>query len=424
MFFQSLVNVSPLSSICLRGVHVLDERGGFAGPVDVTVRAGVVEKVGAALPLGDHLDVDEFEGLWLMPGVFDCHAHLACWDDDTLANLQMPVTKWTLGLAANARRLLELGVTFVRDPGGADAGVRDGIAQGLVPGPTMQVAVSVLSQTGGHADGFLPGPGLEMTNGFLMFEYPGRPPHVADGVDGVRLAVRKILRAGADWVKICTTGGLLSPGLDHPDAPEFTPEEIATVLVEARRKGKPVMVHAYGGEGLTLAVEAGVRSIEHGLRLTEEQAAAMAANGCRLVPTLAVMHELVAGAAAGLFSESVTRRIEEIRPIIGDAVAIARAAGVRIAVGTDLITQGANLRELVYLHESGLTPAEALLAATSEGAELCGVGDHLGRIAPGYQFDAIVLDEDPSELAAFHRSAPAAAVWQRGRIVHRRAAAA
>jgi imidazolonepropionase-like amidohydrolase len=334
----------------------------------------------------------------------------------------MPVTRWTLEVAANARRLLEMGVTFVRDPGGADAGVRGAIADGLVAGPRLQVAISVLSQTGGHSDGFLSGPGLETSNGFLMSEYPSRPPDIADGVDGVRLATRQILRAGADWLKLCTTGGLLSPGLDHPDDPEFTYEEIEAARVEASRKRKPMMVHAYGGEGLTNAVECGARSIEHGLRLSEEQAASMAAKGCWLVPTLAVMHELVAGAAEGAYSQDVRRKIEGIRPSIGDAVAIARAAGVRIAAGTDLITQRANLSEIVYLHESGLTVAEALLAATSGGAELCGVDDRLGRIQPGYEFDAIVLDEDPSDLECFLSESPAAAVFQRGRLVHRRKA--
>jgi imidazolonepropionase-like amidohydrolase len=408
------------SPICLRGVYVLDESGGFDGPYDVAVREGIVEAVENTLPSGDYEEIEEYEGLWLMPGVFDCHAHLACWADDTLGYLQMPVTKWTLGVAANARRLLEMGVTFVRDPGGADAGVRDGIAEGLVPGPTVQVAISALSQTGGHADGFLPGPGLEMGNGFLFSDYLGRPPSVADGVDGVRLAVRKILRAGADWVKICTTGGLLSPGLDHPDEPEFAPDEIAAIVAEARRKGKPVMAHAYGGVGLTRAVEAGARSIEHGLRLTEEQAALMARHDCWFVPTLTVMHDLVAGSKQGEFTEGVTRRIEQIEPIIGEAVAIAREAGVRIALGTDLITQRANLDEIVFLNDSGLSVAESLLAATSGGATLCGVEERLGRITPGYEFDALVLDEDPSELEAFRRhESPAVAVFQRGRIVHR-----
>ena len=234
--------------------------GEFDGPVDIAIRGGVIERIGRDLPVSDLVDVDEFAGSWVMPGLFDCHAHLACFADDTLRYLQMPVTRWSLELAANARRLLEMGVTHVRDPGGADAGIRDGIASGAVPGPRVQVAISALSQTGGHSDGFLAGPGLEIDTGFLSSSYPGRPPYTADGVDGMRLAVRKVLRAGADWIKICTTGGLLSSGLDHPDVAEFTPEEIAVAVAEAQRKGKPVMAHAYGGEGLSNAVHGGVRS--------------------------------------------------------------------------------------------------------------------------------------------------------------------
>jgi imidazolonepropionase-like amidohydrolase len=381
----------------------------------------VISSVAANLPTGRWREIDEFEDLWVMPGFFDCHAHLSCWADDTLGYLQMPVTRWTLEVAANARRLLEMGVTFVRDPGGADAGVRSAIDDELVPGPRLQVAIIALSQTGGHGDGFLPGPGLETPGGFLESDYPGRPPHIADGVEGVRLAARKIFRAGADWLKLCTTGGLLSPGIDHPDEAEFTEDEIRSATAEAKRRRKPVMVHAYGGEGLTLAVKAGARSIEHGLRLTEEQALLMAERNCWLVPTLAVMHELSEMAANCAFSANVTRKVEEIRPQIGEAVALARAAGVRIAAGTDLITQHANLREIVHLHDTGLSPSEALLAATIEGAELCGVGKELGRLRPGYRFDAIVLDRDPSDLEVFRtQDRPAAAVFKNGRLVHRR----
>ena len=265
-----------MSDICLRHVFAMNPEGEFDGPVDIAVRGGAIERIGRDLPVSDLADLDEFAGLWVMPGLFDCHAHLACFADDTLRYMQMPVTQWTLELAANARRLLEMGVTHVRDPGGADAGIRDGIAQGLVPGPRLQVSISCMSQTGGHADGFLAGPGLEMDSGFLGHNHPGRPPYLADGEDGMRLAVRKVLRAGADWIKLCTTGGLLSTALDHPDEAEFTPEEIAVAVGEAGRKGKPVMAHAYGGEGLTNAVQGGVRSVEHGLNLTERQAAEMA----------------------------------------------------------------------------------------------------------------------------------------------------
>jgi imidazolonepropionase-like amidohydrolase len=403
----------------LRGVHVLDPAGGFSAPMDVSVVSGKVGACAKNLPVGDSRDVEDFAGQWLMPGIFDLHAHLACFADDTLRYLQMPVTRWTMECLANARRLLELGITFVRDPGGADAGMRDGIAEGLAPGPTLQVAVSILSQTGGHADGFLPGPGLETSNGFLLSEYPGRPPSVADGVDGVRRAVREILRAGADWVKICTTGGLLSPGHDHPDTAEFAPDELEAILSEAQRRGVPVMAHAYGGEGLTAAVNAGVRSIEHGLRLTEEQAALMAKSGCWLVPTLAVMHELSAGAQHGLFSDFVGQKIREIEPIIGEAVAIARSQNVRIALGTDLISQGSNLDELIYLHRAGLPVEEVLLAATLRGAECCGVDDRLGRIAEGFTFDAVIISEDPTHVEVFGDPENIAEVFKGGRRVRR-----
>ncbi len=411
----------PESRLCLRQVFVLNESGEFDGPVDLALRGGRIEAIGHDLSGSDGVDSDEFAGCWVMPGMFDCHAHLSCFADDMLGYMQTPVTRWTLEMAANARRLLEMGVTFVRDPGGADAGVRDGIAAGLVAGPTLQVAVSCLSQTGGHSDGYLPGPGLEIDGGFLHSSYPSRPPNVADGIDGVRLAVRKITRAGADWVKLCTTGGLLS-GTDHPEQAEFSPEEVAVAVAEATGRRKPVMAHAYGGPGLTTAVRAGVRSIEHGLWLTESQAAEMAEKGCWLVPTLAVMYELGEGADKGAFDDYITAKIREIQPVLGEAVAIARAAGVRIALGTDLITQRANLQEILLVQRSGLSVPEALLAATKEGAELCGVGDRLGSLKPGYEADFIVLDADPSDLEVFAGESPAAAVYQRGKLVCRRPA--
>ena len=170
---------------------------------------------------------------------------------------------------------LESGVTFVRDLCGADRGLRDSIELGFVPGSRLQISVTMICQTGGHGDGWLEGPGWEWS---LIPEYPGRPPAVVDGPDEMRVAVRETLRAGADWIKLATTGGLVSEH-DQPLVPELTPEEIQVAVFEAGRKGKGVAAHAYGGEGLSNAVAGGVRSIEHGGFLTEEQAAAMAKAG-------------------------------------------------------------------------------------------------------------------------------------------------
>ncbi|TQK72439.1 amidohydrolase family protein [Nocardioides sp. SLBN-35] len=402
-------------TLTLRNAQVMDRAGVFVADHDVVVRDGVIESVApAAGPVtGESLDLT---GLWLMPGVVDCHAHLACFEEDTLRYLSMSTSRWALECAGSAARLLDQGVTFVRDPCGADAGVRDGIHAGLVPGPTTQVAVSALSQTGGHGDGHLPGVGLEASNGFLMHEYPGRPPYLADGVDDVRRAVRLIVRAGADWIKICTTGGLLSPGHDHPDVPEFDADEIEAIVREATRAGKPVMSHAYGGSGLTDAVTAGVRSIEHGARLSEEQAALMARRGTFLVPTLSVLHELVRLRDDGAVSESVAAKVSEVEPLIGEAVRVARAAGVPIALGTDLTEQVGNLAEIAYLHRAGLTPQEALLAATANGAELCGQSDVRGRLEPGLIGDAIVLAADPSDPEVFLERRNVVGVIQGGRV--------
>jgi imidazolonepropionase-like amidohydrolase len=388
-----------MPSFVLRDLHVLDERGGFAGPLDVRVEDGVVAAVGRNLAGPEGVDC---RGLWLLPGFFDCHDHLALTTINPLEALSTPITRWAVEATVNARMTLDAGVTFARDAGGFDRGLQQAVDRGLVRGPRTQISVTALTQTGGHIDGFLAGPGLEMPSGYLVPDYPGRPPVRVDGPQEMRRAVRELLRAGAEWIKLCTTGGILSEH-DSPDAAELTPEEIAVAVTEAAARGRHVMAHAYGGDGLDNAVRAGVRSIEHGTFLTEAQAAAMAAAGCWLVPTLSALHACVRGAQDGTLPEYARTKALAVGEAIGAAVTIAREYGVRIACGSDATHRaqhGRNLDEVRYLHDAGLTVEDALLAATSSGAELCGVGDRYGRIAPGYVFDAVLLDDDPSDLAA------------------------
>ena len=393
-----------MSSFVLRGANALDESGGFTGPLDVAVAEGRVTAVEPNASLADAPSVD-FSGLWVMPGVFDCHDHVALSSLDAMELLRTPVTQWTLEAAQNLRRTLEGGVTFVRDAAGADAGMRESIERGYVQGPRLQVSVVAVSQTGGHIDGFLPGPGAEISADYVIPDYPGRPPYRVDGVDEMRRAVRAILRSQANWIKLCTTGGVLSAH-DEGEVAEFTLEEIQVAVFEANRKAKGVMVHAFGGDGLDNAVQAGVQSIEHGVFLTDDQADRMAAAGCWLVPTLAILRDVIQWAEAGLVPPYAIRKALDLKPKIGSAVRIAREHGVKIALGTDYVSReqhGRNVEEIALLREAGLTPEEALLAATSRGAELCGVAQDYGRIAPGYVFDAIVLDEDPSDLGLFTR---------------------
>jgi imidazolonepropionase-like amidohydrolase len=393
---------------------VLDESGSFSGPTDVRVEEGRVTAVGAGLDVaGTSYD---FSGLYLMPGMFDVHDHVALSSLDLREALSTPVTQWALELAANMRATLAGGVTFVRDLMGADAGVRESLRRGHVPGPTLQVSVTLISQTGGHGDGFLPGPALPVAPGFMVPNLPGRPSFVVDGPEQMRAAVRATLRAGADWIKLATTGGLVSEH-DMPLIPEFTPEEIEVAVFEAARKGKDVAAHAYGGEGLENAVRAGVRSIEHGGFLTEAQAAEMAERGCWLVPTLSAMRDCLRWAEQGTLSPAQCSKILGFGLELGGAVRVAKEYGVRMAAGTDYISRtqhGNNLEELALMREAGLTPEEALLAGTLWGAELCRVDHEYGRIAAGFVFDAIVLDEDPGDLSAFARPGVVRGVFKSG----------
>jgi imidazolonepropionase-like amidohydrolase len=304
----------------------------------------------------------------------------------------------------------------VRDLAGADRGIRDSLAAGFIPGPAMQVSVVLICQSGGHGDAYLRGAGMEST---LTPDYPGRPPYVVDGPDEMRHAVRAILRAGADWIKLATTGGLVSDH-DQPLIPELTREEISVAVFEGGRKGKPVSAHAYGGEGLTNAVEAGARSIEHGGFLTESQAALMAERGCYLVPTLSAMRDCLRWANEGALTPTQCKKILDFDLDIGACVRMAKEYGVPLASGTDYIKReqhGKNLEELTLMHQAGLTVEETLLVATAGGAELCGVGSDYGRIAEGYVFDAIVLDGDPGDLSGFAAPGMVTGVFQGGRAV-------
>jgi imidazolonepropionase-like amidohydrolase len=399
-------------SFVLHGATVLDEAGSFSGPLDVHIEDGRIARVGSGLRADDVPSLD-FSELFLLPGIFDCHDHISFSTVAVGDLLQIPVTQWALEAAQNARLTLQAGVTFLRDLSGADRGLRDSIELGFVPGPRLQISVTLICQTGGHGDGYLAGPGWESS---LIPDYPGRPRSVVDGPDDMRHIVRTTLRAGADWIKLATTGGLVSEH-DQPLVPELTLEEIEVAVFEAARKGKGVSAHAYGGEGLSNAVEGGVRSIEHGGFLTEEQAAAMAKAGCFLVPTLSAMRDCIRWAETGALTPRQCEKILSFGLDIGECVRIAKAYGVPLASGTDYIKReqhGRNLEELALMRQAGLTPEETLLVATTGGAELCGVADEYGRIAPGYVFDAIVLDEDPGDLSVFLEPGAVTGVFKGG----------
>jgi imidazolonepropionase-like amidohydrolase len=249
--------------------------------------------------------------------------------------------------------------------------------------------------TGGHNDPWLP----SGTHGIFGIEYPGMPSGVCDGVDGVSRAVREVIRAGADVIKIASSGGFLSPA-DDPMEPNYSQEEVDAIVRTAADLGTWVMSHAHGPEGIKRAVRAGVRSVDHGTYLDEEAAAMMVERGTWLVPTLTAGDATEALADDEKVQPAVREKLRGLGRPEFDAMRLAAEAGVKVAMGTDcpVAPHGTNLNELRHMTAHGFTPAQALHAATASAAELMGLQDELGTIASGRRADLVVLDGDPLDF--------------------------
>lgn len=402
----------------LRGANVLDAEHDFTANTDVLIDRGQIVDVRRGVRDEGAVSFDA-QGLWIVPGLIDCHAHVTMSSIDPYDSLRQPITLWALRAAAVAGRTLRSGVTYARDAGGADRGLKAAITSGLVDGPRLQISVIMLSATGGHADGFLVGPGVDASAWYETPDYLGRPSPLVDGVDEMRRRVRQLIRAGADWIKLCATGGLASE-FDEPDGPDLAADEILEAVFEAGRHGRSVMAHCYGGRGLDHAVRAGVRSIEHGAFLTEDQCAEMAVLGCWLVPTRSALLDDVEQARAQRFSPAVNEKTLRLEPVLDEYVAMARSAGVRIAIGTDGIEDRRQARvvdEMRALLQAGLGVSEVLAAATTEAAELCGISKEAGRIARGRRADLVIVDQEPGSSGDFSEFDPPAGVIMAGKPI-------
>ncbi|HXW87646.1 MAG TPA: amidohydrolase family protein [Streptosporangiaceae bacterium] len=377
----------------LTGGHVFDGTGSPVAAADVAIEADRIVDVGLGLDGDEQVDVS---GLTVLPGLFDCHVHVMASGVDLVRRLQRPFSYQFFQAAANLAATLDCGITTVRDAGGADLGVQRAVADGLIDGPRMQIAISALSQTGGHGDGWLPS-GITT---FLMSPHPGRPAGLVDGPEEMRKRVREIIRAGANVIKVHTSGGVLSPR-DSPKHAQFRPDELAALMAEATAAGLPVMAHAQATDGIKNALRAGVRSIEHGIYLDDEAIDMMLSAGTWLVPTLVAPHAVLAAATSGSqLPDGVLAKAQEVTAAHADAFARAVAAGVKIAMGTDsgVGPHGANLDELPLMAAGGLTPTQVLSATTSSAALLLQLADETGTIMPGKRADLVVLAGDPFDL--------------------------
>jgi len=394
----------------LTGGRVFDGTGAPAAVADVLVEDGRILEVGPGLDGDEAVDVG---GRHLLPGLFDCHTHVTISNVNLLGMLQTPFSYRFFETVRNLAATLRVGITTVRDAAGADAGVRQAVADGLVPGPRLQISVTLLSQTGGHGDGWF------RSGQVVSFwpTYPGMPDGLVDGPEAMRRKVRELVRAGADVIKVATSGGVLSP-TDDPRHAHFRDDELAALVAEAAAAGRWVMAHAQASDGIKAAVRAGVRSVEHGIYLDDEAIGLMLDRGAWLVPTLVAPRGVLAAAEAGMaIPDAARRKAVEVAEAHAASFRRAVAAGVKVAMGTDsgITPHGRNLAELELMAKGGMTPAQVLVATTSSAAELTGLSGELGTLEPGKRADVVVVDGDPFELATLGDRI--AAVVKDGRLV-------
>jgi len=375
--------------------NVFDGTGSEPRRADVVVDGGRIVDVGVGLDGDEAVDCT---GRTILPGLIDSHVHLMIDGVDPSNWLHAPFSLQFYRAIHTMRATLDIGITTVRDAGGADLGVKEAQARGLVPGPRIQIAISLLSQTGGHGD---PWEASGCVTPIFM-THPGRPDGIVDGPDEARRKVREIIRAGADVIKIATSGGVLS-SRDDPRHGHFRDAEVAVMVEEATAAGIAVMSHAAGADGIKTAVRNGVRSIEHGIFLDDEAIELMLDRGAWLVPTLIAPRGVLEAAAAG--AGLAPQVVEKARMVVDthrESMRRAVAAGVRIAFGTDtgVTRHGRNLEELALMVECGMTPAAALHAATRSAAQLLGIDADLGTVETGKLADLTIVDGDPLDVGS------------------------
>ncbi|HZS56146.1 MAG TPA: amidohydrolase family protein [Bryobacteraceae bacterium] len=387
------------SILCAQNTYVLRAARLFDGKSDALVQPGVVvvsgnkiQSVGSEAPAG--ATVIDLGDATLLPGFIDAHTHLTMdfnpdYNGARLNALTRTIPEEAIRSTKNARVTLMAGFTTVRDVGSSDfldIGLRNAINSGIVPGPRMLVAVHALGATGGHCDD---GDGFRF--GLLNHE-TGPEDGVINSPDQARFAVRFNVKYGADVIKSCPTGGVLSP-TDDVDAPQLTQAEMDAIVTAAHELRRKTAAHAHGAEGAKRAIRAGIDSIEHGTFLDDEALRMMRERGTYLVPTLSVR----SGIAESKFPPLVQQKADLAVKSQDAMVRRALAMGVKIALGTDaaVYPHGNNALEFVLLNADGMTPAQSLRAGTSVAANLLGLQDKIGTLETGKLADIVAVPGNP-----------------------------
>jgi len=378
----------------LSGGNVIDVRTGeVMNGSSILVEDGRITGMGSedSLGLDGSETIIDMKGAWLLPGLSDSHVHLTSTSaDNGYQGLGVSLPRATISGVVNAGKTLRAGFTTVRNVGAggyADVALRDAIMEGDIPGPRVIPAGVALGITGGHCD----------TN-LLPFEYRDRAEGVADGPWAVRQKVRQNVKYGAEVIKFCGTGGVLSKGTKI-GAQQFTAEEMEAIVDEAHLLGLKVAVHAHGANGIRTAIEAGVDSVEHARLIDAESIQLAVDRGTFLSMDIYVSDFILSeGEAVGILPESLEKE-RQVGQAQRESFERAVDAGARIAFGTDagVYDHGLNGRQFAYMVDWGMTPLQAIQASTIGNAELFGRSDLIGTIEVGKEADIIAVEGNPLE---------------------------
>jgi imidazolonepropionase-like amidohydrolase len=402
LLVKNVTVIDGLGGTPLPGQDILIENGLFtsitptgSGDLPHTVNSAMLTTVSAA-------------GLTVMPGFFDCHVHVSTSPHSSaLESITEPESAKTLRAVPALLASLKAGITTARDLAGADSGFRDAIADGVIPGPQLQLAIRILSITGGHGD-------WRTIGGTPLDTGPGAGAVGDSPADFTRLT-REVIREGADWIKVAATGGMGSPR-SSPEGGGLSEIELRAVVEEASRHGiAGVAAHSIGTAGIAAAIRAGVRSIEHGYLISDESIQEMGERGTYLVPTLSTLTREASPTAAPWSIAKRARTLGTAR----ERISAALAAGVNVALGTDagIVEHGTNLRELGLLVDFGLTPMQAIVAGTAAAARMCGIDDEVGTIEPGRRADLVATAVNPvTQIGALADAGAIRLVVQAGQV--------
>jgi imidazolonepropionase-like amidohydrolase len=378
--------------VLIRAGHLLDVKSGkILANQQILVENDKIVSVGAAGSAVGDAQIIDLGNATVMPGLIDAHTHLTM-DPQNVGYeaLGISIPREALIGAKNARITLLAGFTTVRNvaaSGFSDVALRDAINAGDVPGPRMLVSGPALGITGGHCD-----------ENLLPSEFHFQADGVADGIPAVQHKVRENIKYGADLIKICATGGVMSKG-DDPNASQYTQEEMRAIVADAHRLGRKVAAHAHGAQGVSWASDAGVDSIEHGHLMDDNSISTLKKNGTYLVPTLYLTEWWAENMDKMKAPDYLKTKMKVVSQSSEKAAQKAISAGVKIALGTDaaVYPHGLNAHELAVYVKLGMTPMQAIQSATVNDADLLGWADNVGSIEPKKWADMIAVDGDPTK---------------------------